>query len=294
MTFTKTFLMRAATRAVVTLTLAGGIARAQQLGWEGSTGVFITPLAYTAAPSEGKKIASPVIGYHYLNGGPVLGQFSQISITSGALGRSEFGYTHTIHATGSNTSLSPLWTDGFDTFHGKILLVKENSGKTKWVPAVSVGGVARIGVRNVGGVLAGKDTSNGDFYLAASKTVTQVKGLPFLITAGFRETNGQLFGLAGNAPDFAARAFGSAAFVFKGPAKSTVILAVEASRQPHTIEKLPGATIPTSLVYAVRMLPSPKLPLNVDFGILQAAGKIAPGVDLQARARPAFAVSYKF
>ena len=294
MTLTKTFLRRAAALSFALLTLAGVPLRAQQLGWEGSTGVFITPLAYTAAPSEGKKIANPAIAYHYLDGGPVLGQFSQFSITSGALGRSEFGYTHTFHATGSNTSLSPLWTDGFDTFHGKILLVKENSGKTKWVPAISVGGVARIQVRNVGGVLTSKDTSNGDAYLAASKTVTQVKHLPFLVSAGVRGTNAQLFGLGGNAPNFSARAFGSVAFVFKGPEKSTIILAGEASQQPHTIANLPGTTIPTSLVYAVRVLPGPKLPLNVDFGILQAAGKIAPTVDLQARARPAFAISYKF
>ena len=284
----------------VTFTLAAALIltavpqASAQLSWEGSTGVLVTPLAYTIAPAEGRKLAGPAVAFHYLNVGPVIGQFSQFSVTSGFASRTEFGFTHTFHATGSNTSLSPLWTDGFNTFHGKVAFIRENAGKTKWVPAISAGGVARIQVRNVGGVIANKDTTNGDAYLAASKTITQVRHLPFLLTAGVRLTNAQLFGLAGNAPAFATRAFGSAAFVLHGPRKSTIILAAEASQQPHGIENLPTATVPTTLGYAIRLLPSARLPLNVDFGILQAAGKIAPGIDLQARARPAFALSYKF
>jgi len=42
----------------------------------------------------------------------------------------------------------------------------------------------------------------------------------------------------------------------------------------------------------VRIVPSPKHKLNLDFGVLQAAGRIAPGIDLQARARFAFGISY--
>lgn len=115
--------------AIFALILAGtSIGRAQQLGWEGSTGVFVTPLAYTAASPE-RKVALPTVAYHYLNGGSVLGTFSQISITSGFANRVEFGYTRTIHAAGSNAALSPLWTDGFNTFHGKGALLKENSWK---------------------------------------------------------------------------------------------------------------------------------------------------------------------
>jgi hypothetical protein len=35
-------------------------ARAQQLGWEGETGVFVTPLAYTVATPE-RKFALPIV-----------------------------------------------------------------------------------------------------------------------------------------------------------------------------------------------------------------------------------------
>lgn len=44
---------------------------AQALGWEGETGLFVTPLAYTAS-SETQKF-HPVVAYHYINGGPVIG-----------------------------------------------------------------------------------------------------------------------------------------------------------------------------------------------------------------------------
>ncbi len=266
---------------------------AQQLGWEGGTGVFVTQLAYTAATPE-HKFAMPTVSYHFLHGGDVLGIFNQTSITSGYANRVEFGYTRTEHAEGSNAALSPLWTEGFNTFHAKGALIKENAFKTHWMPQVSAGFTVRSQVKNVGGVLNNKSTTNGDIYLVASKTVTQIKPVPVLITAGVRGSNAQLFGLAGNAPDWGALGFGSVAFVLKGPAKSTIILAAEASQQPNRLAGLPGATMPTTLVYAARVLPSSKLKLNVDFGMLQGPGRIAPGINLGARARPAFAISYKF
>jgi hypothetical protein len=110
-----------------------------------------------------------------------------------------------------------------------------------------------------------------------------------------------LWGLGGNAPDFSPRAFGALAFVFTGPGKSAIILASEVAQQPQTIKVTSseggsaGAfDIPTSIDYAARIVPFPKRKLNVDFGVLQAAGRIAPTVDLKARARFAFGVSYGF
>ena len=60
--------------------LSAGIAAAQSLNWDGQTGVFITPLAYTAAsPATG--FGHPILAYHFLNAGPVLGNFHTISVT---------------------------------------------------------------------------------------------------------------------------------------------------------------------------------------------------------------------
>jgi hypothetical protein len=179
--------------------------------------------------------------------------------------------------------------------------VPENAAKTKWIPAISVGGILRTNDTNVGDGTNGQSKSNGDIYLVATKVITQIsKKVPVLINAGVRGTNASLWGLGGNSPDFSARAFGALALVFTGPGKSAIILASEVAQQPQKIQltSTTGSSsafdIPTSIDYAVRVVPSPKHKLNVDFGILQAAGGIAPGVDLKARARAAFGISYGF
>ncbi|MGA2436217.1 MAG: hypothetical protein ABSG25_13150 [Bryobacteraceae bacterium] len=55
---------------------------------------------------------------------------------------------------------------------------------------------------------------------------------------------------------------------------------------------MPGADVPTTITYAARIVPSPKAKFNVDFGVAQAAGKILPGVDLEARHQFALGISY--
>ena len=102
-------------------------------------------------------------------------------------------------------------------------------------------------------------------------------------------------GIAGNASAWQGRLFGAAAFVLSGPAGSTLIVGSEFAQQPHFIEDLPGATVPTALTYFVRIVPVPeRLKLNVDFGIAQAVGRITPGVELKARNQFATGVSYQF
>lgn len=280
------------------------IAPAQTLNWEGQTGVFVTPLAYTV-PSSDKGLGMPVVSYHYLDGGQVLGGFHQVSVTEGAFNYLEFGYTRGLHAEGSTAGVSNLWSGGFNSFHAKLNLVQEGSQKRSrsWMPAFSLGFVARTNVRNVGGVIQGKDTHNADFYIVATKTVTKVRKLPMVLNLGYKETNASLLGLAGNSTAYRGRAFGAFALALKGPARSTVLLASEFLQEPRDIQGLPGAVIPTTLTYAVRIVPAGAFPsrrgwkdenpkLSIDFGVAQAAGKIMPGVNLQARHQFALGVSY--
>jgi hypothetical protein len=308
-----------------TLLFAIHAANAQSLGWEGPTGVFVTPLASTAAsPANGAGKA--VVAFHFLNGGPVIGNFSTLSVTECVAGRLEFGYTGEFHGGGSDhvnaVNLSPLWTGEINILHAKVNLIPENAGKTKWVPAISVGAIGRFTDNNVGdGVNSGalhsalsitsgvQSTKNADFYLVGTKVVTQItKKVPWLFSAGLRGTNASLWGLGGNAPDMTMRGFGALAWVFTGPGKSTIILGSEIAQQPKNllVTLNSGARagvfdIPTSEVYAVRVVPSPKCKLNADFGVLQAAGNIGSSptlpsvpVNLSARARIAFALSYGF
>lgn len=281
--------------SVLLLTLFGPATcvHAQQLGWEGETGVFVTPLAYTVA-TPAHKFAFPVVGYHFLNAGSVIGRYSQLSVTSGFANRVEFGYTRTLHQAGSDPTYSPLWTTGFNTFHAKGSLIKENAWKKPWMPELSTGFMLRTQVRNVGGEMQNKDTTNADIYLVATKTITQLKPMSLLLSAGVQGTNAELIGLGGNASQWGAVGFGAVAFIFQGPAKSTVILGAEVAQQPRHPDQLPNAVIRTAFVYALRVIPSPKLKLNVDFGILEGPGLIAPGVDLKAKDCPGGAISYSF
>jgi len=91
-----------------------------------------------------------------------------------------------------------------------------------------------------------------------------------------------------------ARAFGAAAFVFKAPHASTVILASEAAQQPHHPLAFPTLNIPTTLTYAVRFIPPAKYKVNFDVGVAQIAGQVMPGVDLQARHQVGVQMSYGF
>jgi hypothetical protein len=284
----------------VLLLALGNIARAQSLNWEGQTGVFVTPLAYTV-PSQDKGLGHPVASYHYLNAGSILGGFHQASITEGAFNRIEFGYTRDIHQEGSTPALSPLWTSGFNVFHGKANIIEE---RRSWQPAVSVGFVVRSQVRNVGGVILGRDRTNEDFYVVVTKTVTQLRKVPLVFNVGVKATNASLLGITGNAPAYKGRAFGAGAFAFKGPGRCTVLLGSEFLQQPRTVEALPGVVVPTTITYAARIIPAGALPLHgwgvespkltIDLGVAQAAGNVAPGVNLQARHQFAMGISYGF
>ena len=277
------------------------LASGQSLNWEGQDGIFVTPLAYAVA-SKDTSIGRPIVAYHYLNAGSVIGDFHQISVTAGAFNRLEFGYTRNLHRDGTTPDLSRLWGDGFNVFHAKINLFHER--RSWWQPALSAGLVARSQVKNIGGVIRVASTSNADFYVVATKTITHTRKLPLVFNFGFKATNASLLGLAGNAPAYQGRLFGAAAFALKGPGRSTILLASEALQEPKGVQDLPGVVIPTTLTYAVRIIPSGALPLHgwgvespkltIDFGLAQVAGAIAPGVNLQARHQVALGVTYGF
>ena len=279
--------------ATVALLTASQFLFAQNLNWEGQTGAFVTPFAYTSAsPAHG--FGHLAISFHYLNAGSVIGNEYQISGTVGLLKRLEIGYTRSLNSAGNTPGLSPLFEGGFNVFHAKANLVPENAGKQNYLPAIAVGFVARTQVRHVGGVISSKDTNNGDVYLVATKTITQTKPIPLVINAGVKGTNAAVFGIAGNSPVWEARAFGALGFVLPGPGKSKIVVGSEAAQQPHHIQDLPDATLPTTLTYFARVLPSTEKPINIDIGVAQAAGWVLPGVNVKARAQIATGISYRF
>jgi len=266
---------------------------AQDLNWDGQTGAFLTPFAYTS-PSPAHGIGRPVVAFHFMNAGGVIGNDFQTSITAGVFKYAEFGYTRSFSSAGSTPFLSPLFSGGYNTFHGKVNFLPENFKQNKAVPALAVGFVARTQVRRVYGVLTATDKENYDFYVVGTKTVTEIRGLPIVLSLGTKVTDASIMAIAGNASAWQTRMFGTVAFVVKGPAHSTMILGAEATQQPGQLEGLPGTSIPTTMAYFVRLVPRGELPLNLDFGVGQVVNSIAPGVNLQARSQFAMGMSYRF
>ncbi len=284
---------------VLILTLSAAPTLHAQLGWEGETGVFVTPFAYTAS-APGQKL-HPVIAYHYLNAGPIVGQFQEISTEVGIGKRVEAGYTHEFHAFGNDPNLSYLWQNGFEIFNGKVNLIPENHHDKLWVPAISIGFMARGNVRNGGNYTAEpnpsmmKGKTDGDVYIVATKIVPQIfKKVPVILNGGVRGTNAELWGMSGNAPNWQARGFVAVAFIFTGPKKSQIIVGAEAAQQPHHPLGFPTLNIPTTLTYCARIVPSPKVKLNIDFGVAQIAGQVEPTVNLQARHQFGTQITYGF
>jgi len=270
-----------------------------QLNWEGQTGALVTPFAYVSG-SKANSIGHPQVSFHFLNTGSVIGNDFQISGTVGLFKFAEVGYTRALSAEGSSV-LSPLFGGGFNIFHGKVNIIPENVHKTKFMPAISVGFVARTQVKRVFGQVTDANQNNGDIYVVGTKTVTQIKSLPFVLSAGLKGTNASIMGIAGNAGDvngnatWEARGFGAAAFVLPGPAKSKLVFGSEVAQQPKHLYQLPGPTIPTTLTYFARIIPPGEVPINFDIGVAQIAGRtLGDVVDLKARHQVGIGISYRF
>ena len=138
----------------------------------------------------------------------------------------------------------------------------------------------------------------------ATKTVTQLRKIPLVFNIGYKATNASLLGLVGNATAYKGRLFGAGAFSFRGPRRCTILLGSEFLQEPRDVQALPGVVVPTTLTYAIRIIPSGALPLQgwgvespkltIDLGVAQAAGSVAPGVNLEARRQFALGISYGF
>ena len=273
--------------------LAARSSGAQNLNWEGQTGAFVTPFAYTS-PSPARGMGRPAASFHYLDGGDVLGGLYEASGTVGFLKRFEVGYTGAMNSHGVTPGLSPLFEGEFNIYHGKANLIQEDSWKPGYIPAISVGFVGRTQVQRVGGVLNGKETDNEEGYIVATKTITSKYTIPILVNAGFKVTNASILGIAGNAPAWQGLVFGTVGFVVSGPLKSKAIVGSEVLQEPRHIDGLPGATIPTTLTYFARVIPRAETPLNIDFGVAQIANRISLGVELKVRSQFATGISYRF
>ncbi len=289
---------------------------AQHLTLEGQTGGFLTPTAYVVPSANNHSFSMPAVGFHFIGASSVIGNVETISITEGFGNRFELGYTRSIHQEGNDANFSPLWSkqdtlawevdgssptiSGMNVFHGKVVVVKENS-KHFYTPGFAVGGVYRQGDHFVSGSLSdavlGKPNQsygNGDIYGAVTKTWAKPP-VPLLINFGIKGTNAVILGLGGVSESWSARLFGGLGIPiplgknlvavpsagFEGQSSDIKNLNEElaAAGQILTSEGYAGYAknrphIPTTVDYAVRFTQIKNPHFSLDFGVGQVANNI--------------------
>ncbi|MGA7159143.1 MAG: hypothetical protein WBY53_20015 [Acidobacteriaceae bacterium] len=260
---------------------------------DGESGVFLQPWA-NVVPSSPKKWNGPTLAYHAVTGGPVAGDYFNVSVEEGFGNWLELGYTRDNHTDGGDPTFSPLFNEaGMNVFNVKTKIVPENFHHLHWMPAVAIGGVLRTNVPYISQAEAHTNATNGDVYGVATKLVVLEKKFPVLLSGGVRGTNAEIYGYAGNATNWQARAFGALAIPI--PLKHILIApTVEIDQEPHHLTYITYANIPTTEVYAVRISAYPDLKWAIDIGTGHVASSVYPGIGLKVNNVLALAFDYRF
>jgi hypothetical protein len=265
----------------------------QALTMDGSSGVFFQPWA-NVVPSSPGQFNGPTLAYHAVTAGPVAGDYFNVSVEEGFGNWLEFGYTRNSHSDGGDPTLSPLFNfAGMNIFNVKAKVVPENFHKHSWIPAVAIGGVVRTNDPYVSQTFAHKNATNGDIFGVATKLIVVGKTLPLLLSGGVRGTNAEVYGYGGNATNWQARAFGALAIPIR---VKRVVFAptVEIDQEPHHLQYIPYANIPTTEVYAVRISDFPNQKWAIDIGTGHVASSVYPHIGLKANNALAVALDYRF
>ncbi|MGD0292971.1 MAG: hypothetical protein ABSB30_03880 [Terracidiphilus sp.] len=290
---------------------------AQYLTLEGQTGGFLTPTAYVIESAKGHIFSHPAISYHFVGSDAVIGDIQTFSITEGFGNRAEVGYTRSLHWTGDSPLFSSLWNyNGMNVFHGKAVLIRDGQFGPA-MPGLAIGGVVRLNDHYVSGALnyelalgADKGFTNGDVYVVATKTWAKPP-VPFLLNFGLKMTNGEIFGIGGQATRFGGRLFGGLGIPLPVGHGIVAVPSAGFTQEPKQVKNLGAilvggkAHIPMTMDYAVRVTQREHPRFSIDAGVGQIAGNIGTTyiaspplgfvpVNLQARHVIGAGASYRF
>ena len=267
---------------------------AQSLTMDGESGIFLQPMA-DVVPSPQHKFGGPTISFHAVDAGPVAGNYINIGVEEGFGNWLEFGYTRSNHTDGGDPTISPLFNfSGMNIFNFKAKVLPANYHDHKYLPAISVGGVLRTNDPFVVQAVKHKNATNGDVYLVGTKLFMIGKKFGFVGSAGVRGTNAQKYGYGGNTLDWEARAFGGVAFPI--PIKNVLVItpAFEVDQEPRSLKYVPTASLPTDLIYAIRIARLPDSKWSIDIGTGHLGATLAPGINIKANNALAIAANYRF
>jgi hypothetical protein len=269
-------------------------ADAQSLTMDGESGIFLQPIA-EVVPSPLNRFGGPTLSLHAVGAGPVAGNYINLGVEEGFGNWLEFGFTRAQHTNGGDPTISPLFNfTGMNIFNFKTKILPSNFRGHKYVPTLSLGGVLRTNDPYVVQAIKHENATNGDVYLVGTKLIMIGRKFGFLANAGVRGTNAQKYGYGGNTVDWEARAFGSVAFPI--PVKKVVVIApaFEVDQEPKRIKYIPAASLPTDLIYAIRLSRLPDSKWSFDIGTGHLGANIAPGINIKVNHAVAFAANYRF
>jgi hypothetical protein len=257
--------------------------QSQNLTLEGQTGGFITPTAYVVYSGKDQFFSHPAVGYHFVDASSVIGNIHTFSIAEGMGNRAELGYTRSVHTEGDSAAFSSLWHyAGMNIFNGKVVAIKDG-WRSPLTPGLAAGFVVRTGDKFVTGFFDGKSYTNGDVYVAATKTWAHPP-LPLLVNLGWKATNASIYGIGGQATRFGGRLFGGLGIPFPAPFHTVIVPAAGFTQEPPTSKNLGAiliggrAHLPTTLDYAVRVTQKDHPHFAFDIGVGQVAGMIGTTV----------------
>ena len=280
--------------AILAASVSTGRMNAQALNMDGQSGIFFQPWA-DVVPSAARKFGGPTVSFHIVSAGPVAGDYLNVGIEEGFGNWLEFGFTRNNHTDGGDPAISPLFNfAGMNIFNVKAKVLPANYHGRKYVPAISLGGVLRTNDPFVSQSVAHKNATNGDIYLVGSKLFVFGSKFAFLLNGGVRGTNAQKYGYGGNTLNWQARAFGGIAFPI--PIKKLVVIAptFEIDQEPEKIKYVPTATLPTDLIYAVRISHAPDSRWSFDIGTGHVGARLGPGINIKVNNALAFAADFRF
>jgi hypothetical protein len=154
---------------------------------DGVGGIAFNPLAYLAGtPTPDSFVAKPIAGMWYIDLSNSSIDWTTYGMATSLWQRVEVSYG--FEAIDINKAINVHK----NTFGAKVLLVNENAGQSKWVPAVSVGAKRKNTDYPVG---PSQESYGYDYYAVATKLVTLPT--PVLLSVGAQSTKEQVTGIIG-------------------------------------------------------------------------------------------------
>ena len=195
---------------------------------EGTSGIFITQMAYIANPPELRKwLAMPSLSASYVKVGHK--DVRALGLTYAVHERIELGYAYERLDLGHwpqdvekalGLHMRPREVD-LHTMSLRTMLVKEGQWEQKWIPAITAGVHYKYNadIKEINRDLQGtcrtlgyRNNDGWDATLVASKTFANILPKPFILSAGLRSTRAALTGFTGFSGDRDINFEGSAAF----------------------------------------------------------------------------------